>query len=145
MAPNALWSQHLFRSDLRRNRKILKITLHPLGVPKSQVQYVQDRTGADPGHVLDGFKIQKESDWKSEVRSEKGMGRKSGWYHTITEWLDHARSGEPVNYEKRRYTRRTANSQKVISEAPHVCPGSSFLATMVSDAAYSRALPAARR
>jgi hypothetical protein len=61
------------------------------------------------------------------LRLEEGIGSRSGWYHAVTEWLDHAQSGESVNYDAARL------------------PGSSFPAIMASDAARSRELAVARR
>lgn len=88
------------------NLKIVKTILHHLGKPESLMHFVQDRPGHDRRYALDSSKIQKELGWKPETSFEDGIRRTIEWYKANNEWLEHARSGEYLNYYERHYTRR---------------------------------------
>jgi len=89
------------------NLKIVKIILNRLGKPESLLQFVQDRPGHDRRYALDSSKIHTELGWKPAVSFEEGILRTIDWYQANQKWLDHARSGEYVNYYERHYTQRS--------------------------------------
>jgi dTDP-glucose 4,6-dehydratase len=89
------------------NLKIVRTILHLLGKPESLIQYVKDRPGHDRRYALDSSKIQRELGWSPLVNFEDGIRKTIQWYRSNSEWLDHARSGEYLNYYDRHYNRRS--------------------------------------
>ena len=89
------------------NLKIVRTILQLLGKPDSLIQYVQDRPGHDRRYALDSSKIQRELGWSPLVGFEDGIRKTIEWYRSHSEWLDHARSGEYLNYYERHYNRRS--------------------------------------
>ena len=88
------------------NLKIVKTILRYLGKPESLMQYVKDRPGHDRRYALDSSKIRKQLGWRPFVSFEEGIARTIDWYRSHSSWLDHARSGEYLNYYDRHYTNR---------------------------------------
>ena len=88
------------------NLKIVRTILSHLQKPDSLLKYVQDRPGHDRRYALDSSKIQRELGWKPEVSFEEGLRRTIDWYLANTAWLEHARSGEYLNYYERHYVNR---------------------------------------
>jgi dTDP-glucose 4,6-dehydratase len=88
------------------NLKIVRTILAHLQKPESLMKYVQDRPGHDRRYALDSSKIQRELGWKPEVSFEEGLRRTIDWYLGNTAWLEHARSGEYLNYYERHYVDR---------------------------------------
>ena len=88
------------------NLKTVRTILSYLGKPDSLIQFVKDRPGHDRRYALDSSKIQRELGWRPMVAFEEGIRRTIGWYVENTSWLDHARSGEYLNYYERHYERR---------------------------------------
>jgi len=89
------------------NLKIVRTILQLLGKPESLIQYVQDRPGHDRRYALDSSRIQRELGWGPLVSFEDGIRRTIEWYRSNSEWLDHARSGEYLDYYDRHYNRRS--------------------------------------
>jgi len=88
------------------NLKIVRTILTHLNKPDSLIQYVKDRPGHDRRYALDSSRIQRELGWRPHVAFEEGIRRTIEWYVENTSWLDHARSGEYLNYYERHYERR---------------------------------------
>jgi len=88
------------------NLKIVRTILAALGKPESLINYVQDRPGHDRRYALDSSKIQRELGWKPQVGLEEGLERTIKWYESNNPWLEHARSGEYLNYYERHYVNR---------------------------------------
>jgi dTDP-glucose 4,6-dehydratase len=88
------------------NLKIVRTILAALSKPDSLINYVQDRPGHDRRYALDSSKIQRELGWKPQVSLKEGLERTVKWYESNTPWLEHARSGEYLNYYERHYVNR---------------------------------------
>jgi dTDP-glucose 4,6-dehydratase len=88
------------------NLKIVRTILTHLGKPDSLIEYVKDRPGHDRRYALDSSKIQRELGWKPQVSFEEGIRRTVDWYIRNTAWLEHARSGEYLQYYERHYLHR---------------------------------------
>ena len=88
------------------NLKIVRTILAALGKPETLIHYVQDRPGHDRRYALDSSKIRRELGWKPQVTLEEGLQRTIQWYQSNTAWLEHARSGEYLNYYERHYVNR---------------------------------------
>ena len=88
------------------NLKIVRTILAALGRPESLINYVQDRPGHDRRYALDSSKIQRELGWKPQVSLEEGLQCTIQWYESNNPWLEHARSGEYLNYYERHYVNR---------------------------------------
>ena len=88
------------------NLKIVRTILAALGKPETLIHYVQDRPGHDRRYALDSSKIRRELGWKPQVTHEEGLQRTIQWYQSNTAWLEHARSGEYLNYYERHYVNR---------------------------------------
>jgi dTDP-glucose 4,6-dehydratase len=88
------------------NLRIVRTILCYLGKPETLINHVQDRPGHDRRYALDSSKIRRELGWKPLVSFEEGLRRTVDWYRTHSPWLEHARSGEYLNYYERHYKRR---------------------------------------
>jgi dTDP-glucose 4,6-dehydratase len=88
------------------NLKIVRTILYHLGKPESLIEFVQDRPGHDRRYALDSSRIQRELGWKPQVSFEEGLRRTVDWYVRNTAWLEHARSGEYLQYYERHYVHR---------------------------------------
>jgi dTDP-glucose 4,6-dehydratase len=93
--------------DPQPNLKIVKTILNYLGKPESLMKYVKDRPGHDRRYALDSSKIRRELGWLPQVSFEDGIRKTIDWYRSNSSWLEHARSGEYLNYYDRHYTKRS--------------------------------------
>jgi len=89
------------------NLKIIRTILAHLQKPESLIKYVQDRPGHDRRYALDSTKLRRELGWKPEVSFEEGIRKTIDWYVQNPTWVEHARSGEYLNYYKRHYLCRS--------------------------------------
>jgi dTDP-glucose 4,6-dehydratase len=89
------------------NLKIIHTILAHLQKPESLIKYVQHRPGHDRRYALDSTKLRRELGWKPEVSFEEGIRKTIDWYVQNTTWLEHARSGEYLNYYERHYLCRS--------------------------------------
>jgi dTDP-glucose 4,6-dehydratase len=90
----------------QKNLTVIRTILRHLGKPETLIRYVQDRPGHDRRYALDSSKIQGELGWSPQISFDEGIQRTIEWYRSNATWLEHARSGEYLNYYERHYTRR---------------------------------------
>lgn len=94
------------------NLTIVRTILSYVRKPETLINHVQDRPGHDRRYALDSSKIQRELGWKPLVTFKEGLHRTVDWYTNHSSWLEHARSGEYLNYYERHYERRAETFRK---------------------------------
>lgn len=86
--------------------EIADAVLTTLGKPTTLKSYVPDRLQHDRRYLLDPSKIERELDWKPEVKFEEGMRETIHWYRDNPEWWQRAKSGAYQKYYENYYKER---------------------------------------
>jgi dTDP-glucose 4,6-dehydratase len=90
----------------RDNLSTVQLILREMGKPESLIEFVKDRPGHDRRYAMDSRRIREELGWVPGVGFEEGIRRTIAWYKENAVWLEHARSGEYLEYYERQYGRR---------------------------------------
>lgn len=72
--------------NYHRNRDIVDLIVKQLDLPRSQVQFVQDRPGDDQQYVIDDTKIRQQLNWHPEVDFTTGIHQVIEWYVQNERW-----------------------------------------------------------
>ncbi len=69
-----------------QNIELTKRILDLLNRPYTNIDYVNDRPGHDPGYYIDSSKIKKELNWNPEFNIEEGLKKTVEWYKKNEVW-----------------------------------------------------------
>lgn len=89
-----------------QNIALTKLLLRLLDKPESLISYVKDRPGHDLRYAIDCSKAERDLGWEPQVTFEEGLNDTIQWYQDHTEWVDHIKSGEYMNYYEQQYGER---------------------------------------
>jgi dTDP-glucose 4,6-dehydratase len=86
------------------NLEVVRRILAQTGRDESLIEFVADRLGHDRRYSLSSTKVE-DLGWRAEVRFAEGLRRTVAWYREHEDWWRPLRSGEYLDYYRRRYGR----------------------------------------
>lgn len=93
------------------NIEVTRFILKVLGKPESLIRFVADRPGHDRRYALTNDKIRAELGWTPQHSFEQAMTKTVRWYQQNEWWWRKIKTGEYLEYYKRQYAERLAQSQ----------------------------------
>mgnify|MGYP005846917851 FL=1 len=93
------------------NIEVTRFILNVLGKPESLIRFVADRPGHDRRYALTNDKIRAELGWTPQHSFEQAMTETVRWYQQNEWWWRKIKTGEYLEYYKRQYAERLAQSQ----------------------------------
>ncbi len=93
------------------NIEVTRFILKTLGKPESLIRFVADRPGHDRRYALTNDKIRAELGWSPRHSFEEAMTETIRWYQQNEWWWRKIKTGEYLEYYKRQYAERLAQSQ----------------------------------
>jgi dTDP-glucose 4,6-dehydratase len=81
--------------------------LRALNKDESLITYVEDRPGHDKRYAIDSSKIEKQLNWRAQIKFDAGLQETIAWYRGNAAWIEHVRSGAYLTYYDRMYGRRS--------------------------------------
>lgn len=93
------------------NIEVTRFILKVLGKPESLIRFVADRPGHDRRYALTNDKIRAELGWTPQHSFEQAMTETVRWYQQNEWWWRKIKTGEYLEYYKRQYAERLAQSQ----------------------------------
>jgi len=93
------------------NIEVTRFILKTLGKPESLIRFVADRPGHDRRYALTNDKIRAELGWSPQHSFEQAMTETIRWYQQNEWWWRKIKTGEYLEYYKRQYAERLAQSQ----------------------------------
>ncbi len=93
------------------NIEVTRFILRVLGKPESLIRFVADRPGHDRRYALTNDKIRAELGWSPQHSFEEAMTETIRWYQQNEWWWRKIKTGEYLEYYKRQYAERLAQSQ----------------------------------
>ena len=93
------------------NIEVTRFILKTLGKPESLIRFVADRPGHDRRYALTNDKIRAELGWSPRHSFEEAMSETIRWYQQNEWWWRKIKTGEYLEYYKRQYAERLAQSQ----------------------------------
>ncbi len=108
-APNAVYN--VGGEHEMHNIDVTRFILKTLGKPESLIRHVADRPGHDRRYALTNDKIRAELGWEPKHSFEDAMARTVRWYRENEWWWRKIKTGEYLEYYKRQYGDRLAQSQ----------------------------------
>lgn len=93
------------------NIEVTRFILRVLGKPESLIRFVADRPGHDRRYALTNDKIRAELGWTPQHSFEQAMTDTVRWYQQNEWWWRKIKTGEYLEYYKRQYAERLAQSQ----------------------------------
>ncbi|MGQ9849691.1 MAG: dTDP-glucose 4,6-dehydratase [Aggregatilineaceae bacterium] len=93
------------------NIEVTRFILKVLGKPESLIRFVADRPGHDRRYALTNDKIRAELGWTPQHSFEQAMTATVRWYQQNEWWWRKIKTGEYLEYYKRQYAERLAQSQ----------------------------------
>jgi dTDP-glucose 4,6-dehydratase len=84
------------------NLDVVRAILAQTGRDDSLIEFVADRPGHDRRYSLASRKVEG-LEWRAEVRFAEGLERTVAWYRENEDWWRPLRSGEYLEYYRRRY------------------------------------------
>ncbi|MBN1565456.1 MAG: dTDP-glucose 4,6-dehydratase [Anaerolineae bacterium] len=96
----------------RHNIDVTRFLLQTLGKPESLIRYVEDRPGHDRRYALTNDKIRAELGWEPAHSFEDAMTETVRWYQQNDWWWRKIKTGEYLEYYKRQYAARLAETEK---------------------------------
>ena len=91
------------RENLEITQRIVELT----GADPSLVRHVTDRPGHDRRYSLDSSKL-RALGWEPRQAFEEGLAQTVEWYRANRSWWEPIKSGEYLEYYRRRYAERLA-------------------------------------
>ncbi len=98
------------------NIEVTRFILEALGKPESLIRHVPDRPGHDRRYALSNDKIRAELGWSPKHRFEDAMRETVQWYRQNEWWWRKIKTGEYLEYYKRQYAERLAQSRPAHEE-----------------------------
>jgi dTDP-glucose 4,6-dehydratase len=92
------------------NIDVTHFILNALDKPESLIRYVADRPGHDRRYALTNDRIQAELGWKPQHSFEEAMQATIRWYQENDWWWRKIKTGEYLEYYKRQYADRLAET-----------------------------------
>lgn len=68
------------------NLELVKLVLHLMGAPESQLEFITDRPGHDRKYSVDWTKINTDLNWSPSVTLEQGLQLTIDWYRNNQGW-----------------------------------------------------------
>jgi dTDP-glucose 4,6-dehydratase len=93
----------------RHNIEVTKAILQLVGKPETLIRHVEDRPGHDRRYALDSSKI-RALGWKTSGDFETLLEKTVRWYQENEWWWRKIKSGEYLDYYKRQYAQRLAET-----------------------------------
>ncbi|GAB4425638.1 MAG: dTDP-glucose 4,6-dehydratase [Anaerolineae bacterium] len=93
------------------NIEVTRFILKTLGKPESLIRFVADRPGHDRRYALTNDKIRAELGWSPQHSFEQAMTETIRWYQQNEWWWRKIKTGEYLEYYRRQYAERLAQSQ----------------------------------
>lgn len=93
------------------NIEVTRFILKTLGKPESLIRFVADRPGHDRRYALTNDKIRTELGWTPQHSFEQAMTETIRWYQQNEWWWRKIKTGEYLEYYKRQYAERLAQSR----------------------------------
>lgn len=93
------------------NIEVTRFILKTLGKPESLIRFVADRPGHDRRYALTNDKIRAELGWTPQHSFEQAMTETIRWYQQNEWWWRKIKTGEYLEYYKRQYAERLAQSR----------------------------------
>ena len=73
---------------------------------RNLIEFVKDRPGHDRRYAIDSLKIERELDWKPEVKFEEGIRRTVEWFLSHQDWVSAITSGAYRDWIATQYATR---------------------------------------
>jgi dTDP-glucose 4,6-dehydratase len=93
------------------NIEVTRFILKTLGKPESLIRFVADRPGHDRRYALTNDRIRAELGWTPQHSFEQAMTETIRWYQHNEWWWRKIKTGEYLEYYKRQYAERLAQSR----------------------------------
>ncbi len=106
-APGEIYN--IAASDERENIEVTERIIEVIGASSSLIRYVDDRPGHDRRYSLDATKL-RALGWRPNRTFDDGLVETVDWYRSNREWWEPIKSGEYLEYYRRQYAERLADS-----------------------------------